>query len=171
MDGDDFFKNNKLRNIYKKYELCEKILLQDKCLNYNESKKIKFKYMHKVYKQSFLYKKIMNFWPEIYGTSSLSGNMNVLKSFFKKVSLKKWNLLAIDALLVLYCLHRNIFFLNNEILTIKSIRNNNLGDKYKIMSKKFWARRNQQITYWEFISKSKIYNIDKMTCKFIKILF
>ena len=171
MDGDDFFKNNKLRNIYKKYELCEKILLQDKCLNYNESKKIKIEYMHKVYKQSFLYKKIMNFWPEIYGTSSLSGNMNILKSFFKKVSLKKWNLLAIDALLVLYCLHRNIFFLNNEILTIKSIGNNNLGDKYKIMSKKFWARRNQQITYWEFISKSKIYNIDKMTCKFIKILF
>ena len=43
--------------------------------------------MHKVYKQSFLYKKIMNFWPEIYGTSSLSGNMNILKSFFMSSTL------------------------------------------------------------------------------------
>ena len=171
MDGDDIFKNNKLRNINKKYELSEKILLQDECLNYNEFKKIKNKHNHKEYKRWPLYKAIINFWPEIYGTSSLSGNIDILKSFFKEVSLKKWNLLAIDALLVLYCLNKNQFFLNNAILTIKSVGSNNLGKKYIIMSKKFWVRKNQQINYWEFISKKKIYNIDKIICRFIKIIF
>jgi glycosyltransferase involved in cell wall biosynthesis len=171
LDGDDIFKNNKLKNINKKYKLSEKILLQDECQNYNEFKKTKNKHTHKGYKRWFLYKTIINFWPEIYGTSSLSGNINILKSFFKEVSLKKWNLLAIDALLVLYCLNKNQFFFNNAILTIKSIGSNNLGKKYTIMSKKFWIRRNQQITYWEFISKKKIYNIDKVICRFIKIIF
>ena len=41
MDGDDFFKNNKLKNIYNKYNLNEEILLQDECLNYNELDKKK----------------------------------------------------------------------------------------------------------------------------------
>ena len=170
IDGDDFFKKNKLNNIYKNYNLNKKILLQDKCDNFDEYKKKNLKYRHKIYKQSTLYKKIINFWPEIYGTSSLSGNMKILQSFFKGVDIKKWNWLAIDVLLVLYCLNNNNFILNNKILTIKSISNNNLGAKYKINNKNFWMRRNQQIKYWELISKNKIYNIDKIITKLVNII-
>ena len=109
----------------------------------------------------------MNFCPEIHGTSSLSGSMKILKSFFKDINLKKWNLLAIDALLVLYCLNKDKLFFDNEILTNKSIGNNNLGDKYKIMQANFWKRRLQQIEFWENISNKKIANLDKIICKFI----
>ena len=62
------------------------------------------------------------------------------------------------------------FLLNNKILTIKSISNNNLGAKYKINNKNFWMRRNQQIKYWELISKNKIYNIDKIITKLVNII-
>ena len=170
MDGDDFFKKNKLKNIYKKKILNEKILFQDNCIIYKENEKKKYKYKHKAYKQFFIYKKIINLWPEIYGTSSLSGNMDILRSFFKDVSLKKWNFLAIDALLCLYCLNKYKIFLNTDVLTVKSAGNDNLGDKYKIMYKKFWKRRNQQIDYWESISKNKIYNIDKFISKLINLI-
>jgi len=171
MDGDDFFKQNKLNNIYNKYDLNKKILLQDEYIHFNETNKMKSKHIRKTYKRSFIYKKLINSWPEIHGTSSLSGNMNVLRSFFKVVSLNKWRLLAIDALLVLYCLNNNKFFLNNEILTVKSIGDNNLGDRYKIMNKDYWLRRNQQILYWESISKKVTLNVDKIISKFIMILF
>lgn len=170
MDGDDFFKKNKLSNIYNRYDLQKKILIQDKCINYNENKKTNKKYNYKLLKHSFLYKNIINFWPEIYGTSSLSGNMEILKSFFNEVSLQKWKFLAIDALLVLYCLNANKFFLSKQVLTIKSIGNNNLGDKYKIFNKNYWDRRNQQIKYWEKISNRKIFNIDKMMCELIRVI-
>ena len=171
MDGDDYFKKDKLSNIYKKYDLKKNLLLQDEYIHFNETNKTKSKHIKKTYKRSLLYNKFINFWPEIHGTSSLSGNMNVLKSFFKVISLNKWNLLAIDVLIVLYCLNNNKLFFNNEILTIKSIGDNNLGDRYKIMNKNYWLRRNQQILYWESISKKVIFNTDKVICKFIKILF
>ena len=96
--------------------------------------------------------------------------MKILQSFFKGVDIKKWNWLAIDVLLILYCLNNNNFLLNNKILTIKSISNNNLGAKYKINNKNFWMRRNQQIKYWELISKNKIYNIDKIITKLVNII-
>ena len=167
LDGDDFFKKNKLKIINEKYDFKAKILLQDRCTLYNEKRKKYYKYNNKIYKNFYLYKFLMNFWPEIHGTSSLSGSMKILKSFFKDINLKKWNLLAIDALLVLYCLNKDKLFFDNEILTNKSIGNNNLGDKYKIMQANFWKRRLQQIEFWENISNKKIANLDKIICKFI----
>jgi len=171
MDGDDFFKKNKLSNIDNRYNLDKKILVQDKCIYYNENKKTKIKYSHNLFKRNSFYNKIVNFWPEVYGTSSLSGNMEILKYFFNDVSVKKWKLLAIDILLVLYCLNFKSFFLNKKILTIKSIGNNNLGNKYKIINKNYWNRRNQQISYWENISNNRIFNVDKMISRFIEAIF
>ena len=167
MDGDDYFKKNKLSSIYKKYNLKKNFLLQDNYIYFNEYNKIKDIHVKKKYKQLYIYKKLINFWPEVHGTSSLSGNMKILNSFFKIVSLNKWKFLAIDALLVLYSLNNNNFYFNNEVLTIKSIGHNNLGDKYKVINKNYWIRRNQQITYWETLSGKKIYNLDKVLSKII----
>ena len=110
---------------------------------------------------------MINFWPEIHGTSSLSGNTKVLKSFFKHVSLNKWRLLAIDALIILYCLNRNKFLNYDKILTNKSIGDDNLESRKKITNKNYWLRRNEQIDYWEFISKKRIFNFDKVVCRVI----
>ena len=171
IDGDDFFKNKKLKNIFDNYNLNNEILLQDKCYNYDEINEKQTNYIHNKYKQSFLYKKTINFWPEIYGTSSLSGHTKILRSFFKEINLNKWNMLAIDALLVLYAINKRKFVLNKKILTIKSKGSNNLGSKYKIMNKNYWERRNQQIIYWEKISKNKVFNLDKLFCKLINFFY
>lgn len=170
MDGDDFFKKDKLEIISKKLSLKKEILLQDRCTLYSEKKSVYYKNNDKFYKKFFLYKNLINFWPEIYGTSSLSGNMQILESFFKDVSLKKWNLLAIDALLILYCLSKNKFLFYNKVLTNKSIGTDNLGARYKIMNKNFWYRRSQQIKYWEEISNKNIFNIDKLISTLINII-
>ena len=116
----------------------------------------------KNYKKNLFYMKVINFWPEIFGTSSLSANKNFVKNFFKSIKLNKWNYLAIDALLILHALSRKKYYFDENILTIKSISENNQGKKYILLSKKFWLRRKQQIKYWEEISKKKIYNFDKL---------
>ena len=170
IDGDDLFKKNKLKSIFDNYNLDNKILIQDQCSNYNEGKKITSKYIHKKYKKKFLYKKMINFWPEIYGTSSLSGHSSILKSFFKKLNINKWNLLAVDALLILYALNQMKFFTDKKVLTIKSIDSHTVGSKYIPMNKKFWSRRVQQISYWESLSNTKIFNIDKVISKMINFL-
>ena len=81
--------------------------------------------------------KVINFWPEIFGTSSLSANKNFVKNFFKSIKLNKWNYLAIDALLILYALSRKKYYFDENILTIKSISENNLGKKYILLRKEF----------------------------------
>ena len=167
IDGDDFFKKNKLKNIFDNYNLDNKILIQDECLNYNEEEKTTSNYIHKKYKKFFLYKKIINFWPEIYGTSSLSGHSDILKSFFRKLNINKWNLLAVDALLILYALHKMKLFTNKKVLTIKSIDPHTIGSKYTPINKNFWIRRIQQISYWESLSNKKIFNMDKVFSKMI----
>jgi len=167
IDGDDFFKKSKLKSIYNKFNLNDEIIIQDECCNYDPMRKLITNYSHKNYKSFFLYKKMINFWPEIYGTSSISGNSKILKSFFKKVNINRWNLLAIDALLILYALNKKKLFSDKKVLTIKSIGSYTLGNKYTPFSKNYWMRRIQQITYWESIAKTKVLNLDKMVSRII----
>ena len=51
MDGDDFFKKNKLKIINEKYDFKAKILLQDRCTLYNEKRKKYYKYNNKIYEE------------------------------------------------------------------------------------------------------------------------
>ena len=169
MDGDDFFKKNKLKYIYENYNLNNQGVIQDVSSNFIEFNKTEKIPKIKKYKRNLLYTKVVSFWPEIFGTSSLSANKNFVKSFFKSISLEKWNFLAIDALLILYAINRKKYYFNEKILTVKSISENNLGSKYILLSKKFWLRRNQQIMYWEKISNKKIYNFDKIISTIINI--
>ena len=169
MDGDDFFKKNKLKYIYENYNLNNQVVIQDVSTYYIELDKIEKKPKRKIYKKNLLYTKAINFWPEIFGTSSLSANKNFVKNFFKSISLEKWNFLAIDALLVLYAINKKKYYFDEKILTTKSISGNNLGSKYLFLSKKFWLRRKQQIKYWETISNKKIYNFDKIISTIINI--
>ena len=77
LDGDDFFKKNKLKSICNEFNINDEIVIQDECCHYNPETKLVTNYFHKKYKSFFLYKKMINSWPEVYGTSSISG-----KSFF-----------------------------------------------------------------------------------------
>jgi len=159
LDGDDYFKKNKLKYIYNKINLNNNIIIQDK-VNHNNN----------FLKNTNFYKKFINLWPEIYGTSCLSGNINLLEKFFKSINLNLWNMLAIDALLILYSQRLNKFNNMNKILTIKNISQDSISSKYNFFSKKYWLRRNQQIKYWEIINKKKIYNLDKIICVIFSFL-
>jgi glycosyltransferase involved in cell wall biosynthesis len=160
LDGDDYFKKNKLKYIYNNINLNNNIIIQDK-INHNNN----------FLKHTNIYKKFINLWPEIYGTSCLSGNINLLKKFFKSIDLNLWNMLAIDALLILYSQKLNKFNNLNITLTIKNISQDSVSSKYNFFSKKYWLRRNQQIKYWEIINKKKIYNLDKIICVFFTLLY
>ena len=161
MDGDDFFEKNKLKYIYDNYNLYKKMIIQDTSINYLELSKKKSFIKIKNYKKNLFYNLTFSFWPTIHGTSSLSGNTKLIKSFFKSIHLTKWKFLAIDALLTLYALNKKAFLNDKNILTVKSIGSNNLGRKYTFFIKNYWFRRYQQIKYWETVSKKKIYNLDK----------
>ena len=169
MDGDDYFKKNKLKYIYENYNLNNQAVIQDSSSNFIEINKKKIIPKRKFYKNNWLYKRTISFWPEIFGTSSLSANKSFLKNFFKSIKINKWNFLAIDALLILYALNKKKYYFDKNILTTKSISDNNIGNKYILLSKKYWLRRKQQIKYWEIISKRKIYNFDKLITLIINI--
>ena len=155
LDGDDYFNKNKLKYLYNNIDLNKNIVVQDK-INYNNN----------VFKCNNIYKKFINLWPVIYGTSCISGNRNLLRIFFKSINLNRWNMLAIDALLILYCKKLNKFHNLNKILTVKKKIKYSVSYQYNFFSRKYWLRRNQQIKYWENINKKKIYNLDKIICKF-----
>ena len=171
LDGDDFFNKNKLNFIHKNHNLNDKLIIQDNYSYFNEDKKRYLYKKSKQYKNNFLFKKLFSIWPIIYGTSSISGNKKLFSSFFKKVSLTKWNFIAIDALIVLYSLNKNLLINSEELLTFKSIGHNNLSLKYTFFSKKYWKRRYQQIKYWEFLTNKKIFNLDKLISHLINSIF
>ena len=160
LDGDDYFKKNKLEYIYNTINLKKKIIIQDKISSSNS-----------LLKYNNIYKKLISLWPEIYGTSFLSGNINLLRKFFLSINLNHWNMLAIDALLILYGIKKKKFYNINKILTVKKITLNSVSYQYNFCSKKYWLRRSQQIKYWEIINKKKIYNLDKIICKLFNFFY
>ena len=170
LDGDDFFKRDKLNHLYQKYNLKNKILVQDRCSYFSEIDNSEKLYSQKNYKNFYFYKKFINFWPEIYGTSCLSGNMEILKFFFNDLNINKWTSIAIDAQLSLYALNNNILINEKEIFTVKSINENNLDNKFSKNNKLYWDRRMQQILFWENLTKKKINNLDKVLTKFFMYL-
>ena len=169
LDGDDFFDKNKLNYIYDNYDLKKKIVIQDNCFIYLEKYKKKILNKNKFYKKFTLYNNIISFWPEIYGTSCISGNKQIFKSFFKKISISKWNYIAIDALFILYAYNRNLIKDCKKILTFKSVSKNNLSMNYNFFNKLYWIRRNQQIIFWENLTKNKVYNFDKFLTKLVNL--
>ena len=66
--------------------LNNQVVIQDASSNYIESDKTEKIPKRKIYKKNLMYTKAVSFWPEIFGTSSLSANKNFVKNFFKSIS-------------------------------------------------------------------------------------
>ena len=157
MDGDDFFNKNKLNLLNNLIEKRKIIFNQDNPTLIRNNKILKTSIKIKKYKKNFLFKKLINNWPQVYGTSSITIEKKLLKKYFKDALPFKWNYLAIDVQLILYCeINYKINNLINRI-TLKNIHNNNLGDTYMNLSKsKFWKRRFMQHKYYNFLNNNKI---------------
>ena len=161
MDGDDFFKKNKLSFLNKLIIKKKVIFNQDNPSIIRNNKILKKKLNIKHYKKNFFFKKLINNWPQVYGTSSITIEKNILKKFFRKANPFDWHYLAIDIQLILFCyINYKIESCINQI-TFKNIHNNNLGVSYmNVFKAKFWKRRFMQHKFYNFLNKKTTLNLD-----------
>ena len=157
LDGDDFFFKNKLSKIASIQNKINNNLYQNLSYNYFEENRKYKKIFFPYYKKFFLYKKIINDWPFISGTSSLFCNRKILKNFFSKINISKYPRLAIDIKLMLFAMRFYKIKIFPHYLTCKSVNNHNLSNKYKkILSLNFWSRRIEQTFFQKYLYTEKI---------------
>ena len=159
LDGDDYFKKNKINKIFSHIKNNEKLLI-DKPIVFDElSKKFLKKMEIKSIKRNVLYKTLVNDWPSITCTSGFTVENKSIKKFFKEINPFKYKHLAIDIQLAAFVNSRFDIKYIDEDLTFKSQNNKNLDKTYSnIFSKKFWIRRNEQHNFFiNEIKKKKIF--------------
>jgi glycosyltransferase involved in cell wall biosynthesis len=160
LDGDDFFKKEKIKLITKEMRNKNKNFIMDTPLLLNEKNKdIKKITKINIFKNSILYKIFINKWPAITCTSCIAIKKKNLDTFFDSNPFA-YKYLAIDIQLSIFFLLRSQFFLSKKELTIKSENNNNLDRKYSnIFKKEYWQRRMEQ--HYFFFKNNKKYTLFK----------
>ena len=171
VDGDDIIKKDKLSKINNLIIQKKFLINQDLPYIKNENSRNIIKMKMKKYKKNFIYKNLINNWPEIYGTSSICVKRNLLKEFYRIAKPFNWNNLAIDAQLILYSFFKYKTNYGGENLTIKRIHHNNLGLKYLNFFKQiFWERRYQQYRFCFFVRKRVFINADYLITSLINLI-
>jgi len=171
LDGDDYFSSKKLKiinNLIKKN--INFICNQDRPVLINENNKNEMKKpSKKFYKNYKLFKLLINNWPQVYTTSSITVKKDILNNFFKNTNPFKWKFLAIDILLIIYCNVYYSFFDYGENITYKSINETSLDDRYaNYFNKKYWIRRSEQHNYYLSLNnKKKFKGLDYYLTKFL----
>jgi hypothetical protein len=121
---------------------------------YNDSSIIK-KSKIQFYKNFSIYRKFINNWPVVYGTSCLFFNRKLLQDFFSLKKIFNFSYLAIDVKIALFAEKFYKYKIINKRLTFKRSINNSLDAKYnKVFTKIFWLRRYQQFQFQKYIGKS-----------------
>ena len=171
LDGDDYFKKNKINKIFSHIKNKEKLLI-DKPIVFDElSKKFLKKMEIKSIKQNIFYKTLVNDWPSITCTSGFTVENKIIKKFFKEINPFKYKHLAVDIQLAAFINTKfNIKYLDED-LTYKSQNKKNLDKTYSnLLSKKFWIRRNEQHDFFiNEIKKKKLFKgLDFYIVRFIK---
>jgi len=160
LDGDDKFSDQKLRELFRFLNKDKFKVNQDIPSLFGNTKIIK-KNIKKEFKNNLLFRKIFIPWPQIFGSSSITVKTSILKDFFAKANPFKWNLLAIDAQLIIFCKINYKISDKLENLTFKRKHHKNLGDLYlNVFSKIFWKRRICQHKYYIFQKKNTSFNLD-----------
>ena len=172
LDGDDTYKKNKVKEAIS-YIKDKKILFLD---NY-ENNKNNFKQINKVqgFKETNLYKTLINAWPKGVCTSCIAINRDLLNEFFRKIKIKKLNYLAIDILLTIYCDIKYKIIKSKKILTKKYYQKKSVDSYYiGFFNKYYWFRRSEQHDFYTYINKNTKINLDffitKIICLILKAL-
>tara|TARA_B100001093_G_scaffold466839_1_gene485583 strand:- start:1831 stop:2649 length:819 start_codon:yes stop_codon:yes gene_type:complete len=165
LDSDDYFHQDKLKEIIKKFE---------------KNKKCKFildqpilKYRKKEIKKFFLHSLPKNKWPKFPPTSCMCFEKKTLKNVLKKISFKKFPNLAIDfRLAVYYSLILKQFFIHKSHLTFYRQVEESMDSKYiKYRSKEWWKRRQEAFEFLNLILKKNKLPINKGLDFFVTRLF
>ena len=168
LDGDDTYKKNKVKEAINSIK-DKKVLFLD---NY-ENNKNDIKQINKVhgFKETNLYKTLINAWPKGVCTSCIVLNRELLNEFFKKIKIKKFNYLAIDILLTIYCDIKYMVIKSTKTLTKKYYVKDSVDSSYVgFFNKYYWFRRSEQHDFYTYINKSTKLNLDLIVTKIINIL-
>jgi len=168
LDGDDVYKENKVKVMMNSIK-DQKALFLD---NY-ENIKNNIKNINKMhgFKETNLYKILINAWPKGVCTSCIVLNRDLLHEFFKKIKIKKFNYLAIDILLIIYCDIKYKVIKSKKTLTKKYYVKNSVDSSYVgFLNKYYWFRRSEQHDFYTYINKSTKLNMDFIVTKIINFL-
>jgi glycosyltransferase involved in cell wall biosynthesis len=166
LDGDDFFDKNKLDFVSKVINRQE-IVYHDLPIYYFEKIALKKNSTIIFVKKLLFYKKFINNWPIVYGTSCLFFNREILKSFFSLKKIFNFNYLAIDIMIAIFSQKFYKYNIISKRITYKSIQDYNLDNKYNnIFSEIFWLRRKQQLDYEKYLGSNNM-NVNYILTSFI----
>lgn len=144
LDGDDLFKKQKLKNIFKIFEKNKKIkFIQDTPISSLTKRKIKLnKKLH-----------IFSIWPKFFPTSSIAFKRSFFKEFLNFVYENKFPNLEIDARISIYAFIKKEFLITEKSYTLYNQNNTGISSKYKKFSKYWWKKRIEAFKYMQFIMK------------------
>lgn len=148
-DGDDYFKNKKIKKISKILNFRNKLVINDHEINLNG--KLIY-YSIKKYKKLYLFKIFFNKWPDKIATSSIAIKKIELIKFFRQYKFQ-YNYLAIDVLLVIYFYKTYKFY--KEILTSKNENLKNLNLYYSNNFGRYVHRRIEQHNFFKYVHHNK----------------
>ena len=144
LDGDDFFKKNKLNKLSKLFEKNKNLnFLQDTPINYLTGSKISIKKRRSLY----------TIWPRFFPTSTIVVRKSYFKNFLKLVLPNKFPNLEIDARMTIYSHLRNEFNYIDESYTTYNTDTKGITSNYKKFRSKWWIKRMEAFNYMQYISK------------------
>ena len=166
LDSDDYFHQNKLNEIIKKFEKSKtyKFILDQPII---KDKK-------KIIKKKFQYKFSKNKWPKFPPTSCMSFEKKTLKTVINKIGFKKFPTLAVDfRLAVYYSLIIKKFHVHQSHLTFYRYVEESMDSKYRLKyrSKEWWKRRQEAFDFLNMILRINKLPINKGLDFFVTKLF
>ena len=169
LDGDDIFNKKKIEIVSKILNYKNLMILDNHFVIKNNQKT---KNISHDFKNNFFYLKLVNDWPKNICTSAISIRKEFLLDFFKEVKINKYEYLAIDILLTIYCNNKKKLlridkFFTSKIELDKSVDKDYIGYRNSL----YWHRRLEQHKYNFFIKKKNYFNLDYFLSYILSYLF
>jgi glycosyltransferase involved in cell wall biosynthesis len=165
LDGDDYFKKNKICKIIKYFKENNIKFIQD--TPNTELIKIKKK------KYLSFSKNYFRLWPKFYNTSTICIKKDLLKKFFNFIKINEYFYLEIDAQLSIYSYYANYYKKINYCGTVYTKINDGIFSITKKFSSNWWKKRNEAFNFVNKIIKFNIFkinlNLDFATTKLINL--
>ena len=144
LDGDDQYKKDKIKIIYKEF-------IDNKNLNYIQDKP----YLTEKKRYMLLKKKshLFSIWPSFYPTSCMTLKRSFFKNFLKFIEKNKFPNLEIDARIAMYAYLKSDSVLFNKNLTVYNYDEHGITSNYKKYYKNWWKKRNEAFDYLKLLKK------------------
>jgi glycosyltransferase involved in cell wall biosynthesis len=152
LDGDDYFRKNKIYKIIKYFKKNNIKFIQD--TPDTELAKIK--------KNIYLpcSKNYFRLWPKFYNTSTICIKKDLLKKFFGFIKINEYFYLEIDAQLSIYSYYANYYKKISYCGTVYTKINDGIFSITKKFSRNWWKKRNEAFNFVNKIIKFNIFKIN-----------